>query len=68
MPISLLQPFARRHRTSGQTIEREFVMSFIKHSFVWQFAAGFAIGAIGFVTLHAAPAKAAAAPTELVRR
>lgn len=32
----------------------------LKSSFVWQFVAGFAVGAIGIVTL--APADAAASP------
>ena len=42
--------------------------SLIKHSFVWQFVAGFALGAAGLAAIHAAPAKAAPAPTELARR
>ena len=40
---------------------------FLKNSFVWQFAAGFAIGAIGLVALHPTEAKATAAPTHQVR-
>ena len=44
------------------------MLSTIKRSFVLQFAAGFALGAIGFVSLHASPAQADTAPTHLVRR
>ena len=40
--------------------------SVIKHSFLWQFAAGFALGAVGLVAVHAAPAKAVA-PTHIVK-
>jgi hypothetical protein len=44
------------------------MLNAIKHSFVWQFAAGFAIGVVGLVALHPAEATAAApAPTHLVR-
>ena len=43
-------------------------MSFFRNSFVWQFAAGFALGAVGLAAVHATPAKAATAPTEMVRR
>ena len=47
--------------------------SIIKHSFVWQFAAGFALGAVGLAAVHAAPARADtlrtnAAPTQQVAR
>ena len=39
----------------------------IKSSFVWQFAAGFALGALGLVALHPSAAKADTAPTHLAR-
>lgn len=44
------------------------MLSIVKHSVVWQFAAGFALGAIGLAAVHAAPAKAASASIELARR
>ena len=34
----------------------------LKSSFVWQFAAGFVLGAIGIVAMHPAEAAPAAAP------
>ena len=43
------------------------MLTFLKHSFVWQFAAGFALGAIGLVALHPTEAKASFAPMHLVR-
>ena len=43
------------------------MLSVIKSSFVWQFAAGFALGAVGLVALHPSEAKAASAPTHLAR-
>ena len=44
------------------------MLSIVKNSFVWQFAAGFALGAVGLAAVHAAPVKAAPVPTEMVRR
>lgn len=44
------------------------MIRFVKSSFVWQFAAGFAIGAIGLVALQPAEAAAdVAAPTHIAR-
>jgi hypothetical protein len=43
-------------------------MNLFKRSFVWQFAAGFALGAVGLAAVHAAPAHATAAPTQQVAR
>ena len=42
---------------------------FIKSSFLWQFAGGFVLGAIGLVTLHPAEATTAfdAAPIHAAR-
>ena len=42
--------------------------SIIRHSFIWQFVAGFAIGAAGLVAVHATPAHAATTPTHVVQR
>lgn len=39
----------------------------LKTSFLWQFAAGFALGAIGLAALHPSEAKADTAPTHVVR-
>ncbi|MDQ1228755.1 hypothetical protein QE379_000181 [Sphingomonas sp. SORGH_AS 879] len=41
----------------------------LKSSFVWQFAGGFALGALGLVMLHPAdaPSRYASAPVEAVR-
>lgn len=44
------------------------MLNALKNSFVWQFAAGFALGAIGLVALHPSEAKAGAAPTHQVAR
>jgi hypothetical protein len=44
------------------------MMSLIKSSFLWQFAAGFALGAIGLATLHPGDARADAAPTQLAAK
>ena len=41
--------------------------SLIKSSFVWQFAAGFALGAIGLAAAHAAEPQAQPAPTHIAR-
>ncbi len=43
------------------------MMSVLKMSFVWQFAAGFALGALGLVALHPGEAKADTAPIHLAR-
>ena len=43
-------------------------MGIIRHSFIWQFAAGFALGAVALVAVHASPARAATAPTHAVQR
>lgn len=40
----------------------------IKSSFLWQFVAGFALGAIGLAAAHATEAKAEPAPTYLAAR
>ena len=39
--------------------------SLIKSSFVWQFVAGFALGALGLAAAHAAPPTAQPAPTHI---
>lgn len=43
------------------------MLNVIKLSFVWRFAAGFALGALGLVVLHPSDAKATTAPTYLAR-
>ena len=43
------------------------MLSAIKHSFFWQFATGFALGAIGLVALHPTEARAHTAPTQVAR-
>lgn len=43
------------------------MLNVIKSSFLWQFAAGFALGALGLVALHPSEAKAVPAPTHLAR-
>lgn len=42
--------------------------NFLRTSFVWQFAAGFALGALGLVALHPAEAPTGAAPSYVVQR
>ena len=44
------------------------MLSYFKSSFVWQFAAGFALGAAGLAVLHPAEAKAHFTPTHTVQR
>ena len=43
------------------------MINIMKSSYVWQFAAGFALGALGLVALHPSEARAASAPTHLAR-
>lgn len=42
--------------------------NFLKTSFLWQFAAGFVLGAVGLAALHPAEVKVDSAPTHLVAR
>lgn len=44
------------------------MLNVIKSSFMWQFAAGFALGALGLVALHPSDGKADAAPTQQIAR
>ena len=41
--------------------------SLIRSSFLWQFAAGFALGALGLAAAHAAEPQAQRAPTHIAR-
>ena len=41
--------------------------NFLRTSFVWQFAAGFALGALGLVALHPSEANADLAPAHFVQ-
>ena len=43
------------------------MLNAIKSSFLWQFAAGFALGAVGLAAVHATEARAEPAPTHLAR-
>jgi hypothetical protein len=47
------------------TPDEGFMASLIKSSFVWQFVAGFALGALGLAAAHAAPPTAQPAPTHI---
>ena len=44
------------------------MVNLLKNSFVWQFVAGFALGAIGLVAAHPSAATADTAPTHVVQR
>ena len=44
------------------------MLNILKNSFVWQFAAGFALGAVGLVALHPSEAKANTAPMHVLQR
>ena len=44
------------------------MLNVIKSSFMWQFAAGFALGALGLVALHPSDGETGTAPTYQVAR
>jgi len=61
----IVRPTGERPAKTGEVTMR----ALFKSSFVWQFAGGFALGALGLVVLHPAeaPSRYGSAPIEAVR-